>query len=79
MARTTYYLNELQPYAKNHLDMLKRIGENAEGYSRKQIVRASIRGYLTALNDAGIISDVAFRCLYIYYTSFMNKEVKEND
>lgn len=67
-AKTTYYINQLHPAQKRHLDSLKDIGDKVEYESQKKLVRAEIRGYLTALHDAGIISDVAFRCLYTYYT-----------
>lgn len=73
-AKTTYYINQLQPDSRKHLDNLKAIGEKCEGIQRR-LARSEIRGYLTALNDIRIISDTAFRSLYLYYTSFMNKEV----
>jgi hypothetical protein len=77
-SRTAFYISQLQPYAKKHLEAMKEIGNRFPYGEREQkLARAEIRGYLTALNDAGIIGDVAFRCLYIYYTSFMNKEAKE--
>ena len=76
MAQTTKYINQLHPMSKKHLDNLKAIGERCEDI-QKRLSRSEIRGYLTALNDAGIISDVAFRCLYIYYTSFMNEEARK--
>lgn len=81
MAQTTKYINQLHPMSKKHLDNLKELAErigadqNTNDYSFAQqamrLSRAEIRGYLTALNDSGIISDVAFRCLYIYYTNFI--------
>ena len=75
-AKTTYYISQLQPYAKKHLEALKEIGNRFPYGEREQkLARAEIRGYLTALNDAGNIGDVAFRCLYIYYTNFMDEEV----
>lgn len=67
MAQTTKYIDQLHPMSKRHLDNLKAIGERCEDI-QKRLARAEIRGYLTALNDAGIISDSAFRCLYTYYT-----------
>lgn len=75
-AKTTYYINQLQPIQKKHLDSLKAIGERCEDI-QKRLARSEIRGYLTALNDAGIISDAAFRYLYLYYISFMNEEAEE--
>lgn len=76
-SRTAFYISQLQPYAKKHLEALKEIGNRFPYGEREQkLARAEIRGYLTALNDAGIISDVAFRCLYIYYTSFIQKEAE---
>jgi hypothetical protein len=84
-AKTTFYINQLQPTQKNHLNSLKEMAEKIKAdkntsdcefaQQAMRLARAEIRGYLTALNDAGIISDVAFRCLYLYYTSFMNEEV----
>lgn len=72
---TAWYVEALNQKQRKHLDSLKDIGNKVENESQKRLARAEIRGYLTALNDAGIISDSAFRCLYIYYTNFMN-EVK---
>lgn len=40
-----------------------------------ETARAEIRGYLNALKDTGIISDVQFRVLLIHYTNF--KEVED--
>lgn len=78
MAQTTKYINQLHPMSKKHLEALKEIGNRFPYGEREQkLARAEIRGYLTALNDAGIINDVAFRCLYIYYTSFMNEEARK--
>lgn len=76
MAQTTKYINQLHPMSKKHLDNLKAIGERCEGI-QKRLAITEIWGYLTALNDAGIISDAAFRCLYLYYTNFMNKEARK--
>ena len=80
-SKTAYYINELQPSAKKHLDQLKNAANKMRAdintnecvfvQQALRLARAEIRGYLTALNDAGIISDVAFRCLYIYYTNFI--------
>lgn len=75
-SRTAFYISQLQPYAKKHLEALKEIGNRFPYGEREQkLARAEIRGYLTALNDAGIISDVAFRSLYLYYTSFMKNRI----
>ena len=81
-SRTAKYINELQPSAKKHLDQLKNAADKMRAdintanecvfvQQALRLARAEIRGYLTALNDAGIISDVGFRCLYIYYTNFI--------
>lgn len=67
-ARTKWYVEALDQTYRNHLDILKEINENAEKESQKKLARAEIRGYLTALHDAGLVSDVQFRALYIYYT-----------
>ena len=75
MAGTAKYIDQLHPMSRKHLDSLKAIGERCENI-QKRLARSEIRGYLTALNDAGIISDAAFRSLYLYYTIFMNKEVE---
>lgn len=75
-SRTAFYIGQLQPYAKKHLEALKEIGNRFPYGEREQkLARAEIRGYLTTLNDAGIISDVAFRSLYLYYTSFMKNRI----
>ena len=75
MTGTSKYINQLHPMSRKHLDSLKAIGERCENI-QKRLARSEIRGYLTALNDAGIISDVAFRSLYLYYISFMNEEIR---
>ena len=67
-ARMKWYLSDLNPTYRNHLNSLKDIGEKIALDKEKKLVRAEIRGYLTALNDAGLISDVQFRGLYTYYT-----------
>lgn len=77
-ARTTFYINQLRPECRKHLDSLKEMAEkikadqNTSDFAFAQqamrLARAEIRGYLTALNDTGSISDVQFRNLYIYYT-----------
>ena len=65
---TAWYVEALDQKQKAHLDSLKEIGEKAEQESQKKLARAEIRGYLTALHDAGMVSDVQFRALYTYYT-----------
>lgn len=64
---TAFYVEHLNPKHKRWLENLKDLGKRTGNY---QIARAEIRGYLTALNDAEIIGDVEFRCLYTYYTNF---------
>lgn len=58
-SRTAFYLGQLHPKYKRTLESLKALGE-----------KSAIKGYLTALNDADIITDVEFRLLFIYFTSF---------
>lgn len=65
---TAWYVEALNQKQRKHLDSLKDIGEKVEYESQKKLARAEIRGYLTALHDADMVSDVQFRALYIYYT-----------
>ena len=65
---TAWYVEALNQKQRKHLDSLKDIGNKVENESQKKLARAEIRGYLTALNDADMVSDVQFRALYIYYT-----------
>lgn len=56
-SRTAWYIAELHPKYRNHLNDLKKAEAKEE-----------VRGYLTALCDASIISPVQYRALLIYYT-----------
>lgn len=56
-ARTAWYVAELHPKYRNHLNDLKKRESNEE-----------IRGYLSALCDAEVISPVQYRALLIYFT-----------
>lgn len=67
-AKTTFYINQLPKACRKDLENLKTIGEEVKLKSKKGLARAEIRGYLTALNDTGVISDAMFRTLYINYT-----------
>ena len=66
-AKTTYYLNALDPKYKNKVKWIKGDVSHASDEEKKK-VKAEIRGYFLALEDAGIINHTAFRCLYNYYT-----------
>lgn len=66
-AKTTYYLNALDPKYKNKVKWIKGDTTHTSDEEKKK-VKAEIRGYFLALEDAGIINHTAFRCLYNYYT-----------
>lgn len=66
-AKTTYYLNAFDPKYKKKIEWLKGNMSHASDEEKKK-VKAEIRGYFFALEDAGIINHTAFRCLYNYYT-----------
>ena len=66
-AKTTYYLNALDPKYKNKVKWIKGDVSNASEEEKKR-VKSEIRGYLFALEDAGVINHTAFRCLYVYFT-----------
>ena len=66
-AKTTHYINSLDPKLRWKLNYLRNL-PNKTG--NKETARAEIRGYLNALKDMGIISDVQSRVLLIYYTNF---------
>lgn len=71
-ARTKRYLADLHPKYKRQLEWIKsgaisdRLDEVTE--NEKKIVKGEIRGYLSALEAAEVISHAQFRSLYIYYT-----------
>ena len=73
-ARTAYVLANLHPTYKAHLDSLKKTAEQINSgdtefdLRAKKLARAEIRGYLTALNDASLITNHQFRVLYTCYT-----------
>ena len=69
-AKTTYYINSLDPKLRWKLNSLRNLPKKT---GDQEAARAEIRGYLNALKDMGIISDVQFRVLLIHYTNF--KEV----
>jgi len=71
-ARTKRYLTDLHPKYKKQLEWIRSgaIGDslNEVAESEKKIVRGEIRGYLSALEAAEVITHAQFRTLYIYYT-----------
>lgn len=70
-AKTTYYINSLDPKLRRELNYLRNLPKKT---GNPETARAEIRGYLNALKDMGIISDVQFRVLLIYYTNFEEVE-----
>ena len=71
-ARTKRYLADLNPKYRRQLNWIRSgaVGDrlNTVTESEKKLVRSEIRGYLSALEAAEIITHVQFRCLYVYYT-----------
>ncbi len=68
-AGTAWYVAELDPTYKNHLENTKAFAKGLNDAGKAEAT-AHIRGYLTALEDARIISPVQSRALKIYYTNF---------
>ena len=68
-ARTAWYVSDLHPRYKNHLENTKAFAKGLNDAGKAEAI-SHIRGYLTALEDAGIISPVQSRALKIYYTNF---------
>lgn len=66
-SRTSFYVSNLHPTYRRHLGNISQLSRGLDD-GEKAKAREHIKAYLMALNDAGIISDVAFRCLYTYYT-----------
>jgi len=66
-SKTEFYLSELHPKYKIHLDNIRSFSKNLPD-SEKKAAKQYIRGYLMALQDATIISSLQFRVLYLYYT-----------
>lgn len=66
-ARTAWYVAELDPKHRNHLKNTKDLAEKLD-QKEKTKAKHYINGYLTALKNAGLISDVQRRVLFTYYT-----------
>lgn len=66
-AKTNYALASLDSTHTGYLYRLKRSAETGNEAYKKEL-RAVIRGYLVALNNAGMISDSEYRTLYCYFT-----------
>ena len=66
-AKSIAYVESLDPKYRTHLENIKTFSKNLEAADREK-AKHHINGYLTALNDAGIIGDVQRRALLTYYT-----------
>ena len=66
-SKTTYYLSTLDPKYKKKIEWIKGDMSNASEEEKKR-VKSEIRGYLFALEDAGVITHTQYRYLYNYFT-----------
>ena len=67
-SRTKAIVTQLHPKYKKKIKWIKG---NVEALTpaEKVKIKAEIKGYFEALEDAGVITNTQFKCLYLYYTN----------
>ena len=66
MTRET--IAKLPEAAQKEIDLLRNAYKTNDAYHDREITRARAAGYTSGLQDAGIITDMERRVLYIYVT-----------